>query len=199
MRKAIMLSIAAAIAAAIVVGVVLANTAAPGHHPSTRVNLHIFEQPQRPSDRLPVAFRNGPVGAHFRSSDSRRLGTYRGTTWYAVPGVHHTICLAGIKDGQTFGPCRDADALSWSAIWMARATGPIQGGKHFNVAGIVTDGFTRIRWWGGGKKGMKDIHRNAFFITVPRGEGPVTMRTTGPDVEPHNLPLGNLPLPLKQR
>ena len=176
MKRTILLTVVAAAAAVAVVGVVLARSDGGANPP--RTSLAIFEKPQRKSDRLPEAFRGGTVARHFRNSNSRLLGTYRGAKWYAVPGRHHTICLAGTKDGDTFGPCRDMGMLADSAIWMARGTGPRQGGDHLNVAGIANDGFTRIRW----KGHVKPVDRNSFFFTV-RSDKAFTARLTGRGVE----------------
>jgi hypothetical protein len=198
MRKTIAFSAGAAAAAAVLVGVVVAKDEPGRAAPETRVSLRIFEEAQRPSDRLPAAFIEGPIGRHFRSSDSRRLGRYRGITWYAVPGRHHTICLAGITHGETFGPCPDADMLSYGAIWIARQSGPNLGGPNLIVAGIATDGLQRVRWSAGNEDGAAAIRRNAFFLTVPR-EKPATLRLLGPDVETHVVELGNGPIPPEER
>lgn len=188
MRKTILLSVAAAAAAAITVGVVFARDKSPS---PPQANLGVFEHPQRDADRLPVAFTRGPIGTHFRNSNSRRVGSYHGTTWYVVPGRHHTVCLAGIEDGQTFGPCSVMDGLARRPILFGRATGKLQDGPDYEFAGLANDGLTRVRYPGGTTK----IRNNAFFFTVPKSTPVVKVRLTGANVPAASasLPLGEAP------
>jgi hypothetical protein len=192
MKKILVLSVAAAAAAAIVVGVVSAS----GDHPrAPRTSLSVFERSQRPSDRLPVVFAQGSISSHFRNADSRRVGSYHGTTWYAVPGRHHTLCLAGLAHGKnvlarTFGPCTDMRVLARRAIVFFHASGPDWGGSKMEVAGLANDGLTRAQM---GRQ-TKKIRNNAFFFTVP-ADKPLALRLTGPGVRAHvfQLPLGPTP------
>jgi hypothetical protein len=188
-RALITSTVAGAAAAATLLGVVSAQD---GGSRLPRTSLSVFNLPQRRTDRLPVTFIHGPISAHFRNADSRRVGRYRGTTWYVVPGRHHLVCLAGIKRGQTFGPCTDMRALAYQAILIARATGKLQGGPNYEIAGLANDGLTRVAWRGG----TSPIRRNAFFLTVPKSPL-VTLRLSGPDVPTHVVQLHLGPVPRK--
>ena len=179
--KLAVLSVAAAAAGVLVVGVVSGSNTS-----SKRTNLSVFAHPQRATDRLPAAFAHSTIAYHFRSADSRRLGTYRGTTWYAVPGRHHMICLAGIdKAGNTRGPCTEGPDLAHHPLIIATASGKDQGGPDMIEAGLANDGLTRVT-----VKGERyaertvPIRRNVFFLTLPRDGGLYTLRAAGPHTRP---------------
>lgn len=184
-KKLAIATVAAAALGALVVGVVSGKDGSS----LPKVNLSVFKTPQRQADRLPVAFldKNAVITHHFRNANSRRVGTYRGVRWWAVPGLQHTICLAGLnKQGETFGPCSDSSTLQTRPIVFGYATGKDQDGDHVILAGLANDGITRITVAGRSAR----VRRNAFFLTVP--EGRYTLRATGPHT------TRTMPLPLGQ-
>lgn len=176
-KRVILATAAAAVLGALAVGVVLGDDST-----RPRVNLTVFEHTQRASDRLPAAFAQSTIAHHFRSADSRRVGRYRGTTWYAVPGLHHMVCLAGLRDdGTTLGPCTDGRDLASHPLAIATATGKRQDGPEMVEAGLVNDGLTRVTVSGEHyAKRSVPIRRNVFFLTLPRDGGLYTLRATGP-------------------
>jgi hypothetical protein len=179
-RKLIITAIVALALCAVAVGVGVGRDG----NSTPRVNLGVFNTPQRHVDQLPVAFLDGSIiSHHFRSADSRLLGSYRHARWYAVPGVHHSICLAGLRaDGQTFGPCSDSSTLASRPIVFGYATGKNMGGDHVIVAGLANDGITRINVAGR----TIPVRRNAFFLTLAQRH--YTLRATGPKVT-QTMPL----------
>jgi len=84
-------------------------------------------------------------GVALRKHDSRLVGHYHGSTWYAVPGVDRTICLVGIEGQLSWGGCTHAAVLKDRVIY----DGWENAQHEVEVAALANDGLTRVTYPGG--------------------------------------------------
>lgn len=173
--KVIVATIVAAAAGAVTVGVVFGN----GSSSPPRASLSVFATPRRNVDKLPAAFAKSEIAHHFRSANSRLVATNQDARWWAVPGTHKMICLAGLRnDGTTFGPCAAFEDLATQPMVYGYATGKKMDGNNVRLVGIANDGITHITI---GNRTVR-VRRNAFHLTVARGHR-YELRATGPNVK----------------
>jgi hypothetical protein len=127
--------------------------------------LGALRSPRRPGDTLPPSITRGMwAPSRLDRAHSRRVGHYRGYTFYLAPAAHDRLCLLAARGPQrgaaTFGNCLDRAPSQLKSTRYAY-TGRGRSDGALVLAIVVVNGYTRLSFPGRAVV----VRHNMAFVT----------------------------------